>query len=89
MEECNITAVGPFAEAISKMEEVVLLKLADLAPDQAYRKWAIAKYTGIPDDFLTVVLRRLKFAGKVEIMPIWSEQTYRPDGSGYKLTDTK
>ncbi len=71
---------------INEMEQSVLDCLSDLDKGYAKLKWAIAKETGIPVDILTPILKRLKYEGKIELMMIWSEETCRPDGSGYCLT---
>ena len=68
------------------MEEAILANLRTLQKGYGKRKWAIAKETGIPIDILTVILKRLKIDGKVELIMIWSESTCAPDGSGYCVT---
>jgi hypothetical protein len=40
-------------------------------------------------DIITVLLKRLKIQGKIEITMIWSEYTGMPNGSGYCLTYQK
>jgi hypothetical protein len=74
-----------FAEAINEMEATILTDLADLKIGYGKRKWAISKDTGIPEDILTVLLKRLKLAERVELIMIWNESTGRPNGSGYCL----
>jgi len=77
------------AAAISEMEQAILGNLSNLEPGHGRRKWAIAEDTGIPEDILTVLLKRLKDAGKVKIITVWSEETHRPDGSAYCLQAPK
>jgi hypothetical protein len=74
-----------FSSIITEMENEILANLSDLDSGYAIRKWAIAKQTGIPEDVLTVLLKRLKLAGKVKLVITWSEITGLPDGSGYCL----
>ena len=74
-----------FSLVITNMENEILANLSDLDRGYGRRKWAISKQTGIPEDILTVLLKRLKLAGKVELIMIWSEETGLPDGSGYCL----
>lgn len=72
-----------FSSVISEMENEILLNLSDLAVGYGSRKLRISKKTGIPEDILTVLLKRLKLSGKVELIMIWSEETGLPNGSGY------
>lgn len=74
-----------FSFSIAEMENEILANLSDLDSGYGRRKWVISKQTGIPEDILTVLLKRLKLAGKVELIMIWSESTGLPDGSGYCL----
>jgi len=74
-----------FSSSIAEMENEILSNLSDLDSGYGKRKWAISQQTGIPEDFLTVLLKRLKLAGKVKLIMIWSESTGLPDGSGYCL----
>lgn len=74
-----------FSSAIAEMESEILANLSDLDRGYGRRKWAISKQTGIPEDLLTVLLKRLKLAGKVDLIMIWSESTGLPNGSGYCL----
>lgn len=71
---------------ISEMETAVLKNLSDLDKGYGRRKYAISEETEIPQDILTVLLKRLKIQGKIELIMIWSEATGRPNGSGYCLT---
>ena len=64
-----------FSSTITEMENEILSNLSDLDSGYGRRKWAISKQTGIPGDILTVLLKRLKLAGKVELIMIWSENT--------------
>jgi hypothetical protein len=50
-----------------------------------FRKYQIVKNTGIPMEILTILLRRLKYRGKVELIMIWCEEKGTPNGSGYRL----
>lgn len=74
-----------FEEQLKVMEACILDNLSDLEDMHGRRKWAIAKQTGIPEDILTVLLKRLKYKGKVKIIMIWCEQEGTPNGSGYCL----
>lgn len=74
-----------YKEVVVSMEQTVLDNLSNLEKGFGRRKWSIARQTEIPDDILTVILKRLKWAGYIEIIMIWSEKTGRPDGSGYCL----
>ncbi len=69
--------------AIHKANNAILQNLADLQPGYGRRKWKISKDTGIGEDILTVLLRRLKYEGKVELIMLWDEVTGLPNGSGY------
>ena len=81
------TAVSTrFSSVISEMESAILENLSDLDKGYGRRKYAIAKQTGIPEDLLTVLLKRLKINGKIELIMIWSESKGTPNGSGYCLT---
>ncbi|WP_431129680.1 hypothetical protein [Flagellimonas flava] len=75
-----------YAGIFNEMERSILEVLTKLEPGYGYRKWAISEKTEIPEDILTVLLKRLKYAGKIELIMIWSETTGMPDGSGYCLT---
>ena len=70
---------------ITEMENAILANLSNLKAGYGRRKWAISEQTGIPEDILTVLLKRLKLANKVELIMIWSEETCLPNGSGYCL----
>jgi len=70
---------------LTEMEQAILNNLSNVSEGCGRYKWAIAEKTGIPNDILTVLLKRLKYAGKVEIIPIWNEYTGLPAGSGYCL----
>lgn len=74
-----------FNSSIQKMENAILENLAQLEQGYGARKWAISKDTGIPEDVLTVLLKRLKDKNKVELMMIWCEHNGTPNGSGYCL----
>ena len=74
-----------FSSVIAEMEDAILLNLADVEPGYGRRKWAIAEQTGIPEDVLTVLLRRLRYTGRIKLITTWSETESLPDGSGYCL----
>jgi len=74
-----------FEEQLKTMEVCIIDNLTDLEEGYGRRKYAISKQTGIPEDILTVLLKRLKLRGKVQIIMIWSEDTGLPNGSGYRL----
>ena len=86
-EQLNETAVsGSFSIAIFEMEKAILKNLSNLEKGYGRRKKIISQQTGIAEDILTVLLRRLKLDGKVELIMIWSESKGTPNGSGYCLT---
>lgn len=78
-----------FKKCIEDMETEVHSDLYDLLNEHGHgfarRKWMISENTGIPEDILTVILKRLKTSGKVKIIPIFDEHTGLPNGSGYCL----
>ena len=76
--------VTTFSSAIAEMENAILISLSGLETGYASRKWEISEETGIPKDILTVLLKRLKLAGKVELIMIWSDGL--PNGSGYCIS---
>lgn len=85
--QCDIHVVTTrFSPAIAEMKQAIIKSLSELSKGYGKRKWAIEKDTGIPVDILTVLLKQLKYEGKVELIMIWSESTGMPDGSGYCLT---
>lgn len=74
-----------YEKVIQQMEADVLENLLELEKGYGRRKWSISKDTGIPEDILTVILKRLKHQQKVELIMIWDERTGQPNGSGYCL----
>jgi len=85
--QCDIPIVSTrFSPAIAEMKEAIINDLKKLSKGYGKLKWAISKDTEIPVDILTVLLKQLKYEGKVELIMIWSESTCKPDGSGYCLT---
>lgn len=72
-------------EVIQGLEERILNSMSDLTSGYARRKGIISQQTGIPEDILTILLKRLKVAGKIELIMTWSEETGLPDGSEYTL----
>jgi predicted transcriptional regulator len=78
-----------FSVPIAQMEEAIIEGLKGLRKDYSKYKKNIAIDTEIPVDIITVLLKRLKIQGKIEITMIWSEYTGMPNGSGYCLTDQK
>jgi DNA-binding transcriptional regulator LsrR (DeoR family) len=74
-----------FEEQLKIMEQRIIDNLSDLQYMHGRRKFAIAKQTEIPEDILTVLLKRLKHQGKVKIIMIWCEHEGTPNGSGYCL----
>lgn len=77
---------GSFSIYIFEMEKAILKNLSNLEKGYGRRKKIISQQTGIAEDVLTVLLRRLKLEGKVELIMIWSESKGTPNGSGYCLT---
>lgn len=82
----NLTDMN-YELAIELMEDAVVRELSKIEVDYAIRKWVISERTGIPEDVLTVILKRLKYAGKVELMQFFNEENGLVAGSGYCLTD--
>jgi len=78
-----------FSSIIEEMKEVIINDLKKLREGYSKYKKQISKDTGIPIDILTVILKQLKYEGKIEITVIWNEEKYMPNGSGYRLTDNK
>jgi predicted transcriptional regulator len=78
-----------FSVPIAQMEEAIIEDLKGLRKGYSKYKKNIAIDTEIPVDIITVLLKRLKIQGKIEITMIWSEYTGMPNGSGYCLTDQK
>lgn len=76
-----------FQPAIDQMEQSIIDVLGELEEEYCLRKWGISNRTGIPEDVLTVLLKRLRSNGKIELKVIWDESTLKPNGSGYCLTD--
>ena len=74
-----------FNKHIEEMEQAVLDCLSPLENGYGMRKWAISEETGIPEDVLKVILKRLKDSDKIELIMIFSESTGMADGSGYCL----
>lgn len=74
-----------FETVISEMESKVIENLSDLEKGYGRRKWKISEDTGIPEDVLTLILKRLKYSGKVQLIMTFSEETGLPNGSGYCL----
>ena len=74
-----------FKVALSDMESAIIQNLSNLQKGYGARKWKISEDTGIPEDVLKVLLKRLKVAGKIELIMIFSEETGTPNGSGYRL----
>ena len=78
-----------FSVPIAQMEEAIIEDLKGLSKGYSKYKKNIAIDTEIPVDIITVLLKRLKIQGKIEITMIWSEYTGMPNESGYCLTDQK
>lgn len=78
-----------FKEQLEIMEEHIITNLMNLEVGYGRRKFAISEQTGIPEDVLTVLLKRLKLKGKIEIISFCSEETGMFNGSGYCLVRTK
>ena len=73
-------------EFIYKMELKIIKPLSKLEIGCGMRKWKISIESGIPIDFLTVFLKRMKISGKVEIITTWDKFKDTPNGSAYCLT---
>lgn len=86
MEQKRLYGSGRFSEEVMQMEQSIIDALSELDQGYGYRKSSISEKTGIPEDILTVILKRLKQAERVELIMIFSEYTGMADGSGYALT---
>lgn len=75
-----------FDLSIKAMEQSVLDSFLDMEKGYGRRKIAIQKNTGIPMDILTVILKRLKYAGKIQIIMLFSEYDGMVSGCGYCLS---
>jgi hypothetical protein len=73
---------------ILRMESAIMQYLYSLEKGECAYKSSISKATEIPVDILTVLLKRLKESGHVELMCVWSEEEYKPNGSGYCITES-
>jgi hypothetical protein len=74
-----------FKKYIKHMEDSIVEYLMEFKNGYGLRKWAISENTGIPEDILTVLLKRLKDKKIIEIIRIFSEDTLLANGSGYCL----
>ena len=72
-----------YKKLFDDMKEDILLCLSKLELGYGMRKWEISEETDIPKDILTVLLKELKYDGKIELIMIWSCATGNPNGSGY------
>lgn len=75
-----------YESIINEMEREIINHLEKLDFGYASRKWKISTDTTIPLDILTVILKRLKLKGMIEIGMIFSEDTGLANGCGYKLS---
>lgn len=73
-------------KCVAEIESIIMHKLDTLECGYAITKKGIAKSLKIDDDFLTVILKRMKYKGIVKIIMTWSEEDGTPDGCGYCLT---
>lgn len=86
-EQCNIPVVGGrFSAVIVEMRQSILDCLATLEKGYGFRKKSIENKTEIPMDILTVLLKQLKYEGKIELIMLFNECTGMPNGSGYCLS---
>jgi len=74
-----------YNKVINEMKQEILICLSRLSKGYGNRKWYISEQTQIPIDILTVLLKQLKYDGKIELIMLWSEETGLPNGSGYCL----
>lgn len=72
-----------FSSTIEEMKKSIIENLAELDLGYGRRKKYISKQTGVPEDILTVLLKQLKYDGKVELIMTWDEDKGIPAGSGY------
>lgn len=80
------TTTPRFKTPILEMKAAIIECLTNLEKGYGLYKQHISTETEIPIDILTVLLKQLKNEGKIELIMIWSEETCRPNGSGYCLT---
>lgn len=73
-------------EVILQIEHEIIDELEYREPGYGMTKAGLNMRIGIDMDFLTIILKRMKKRGVVKIIRFYSEETYRPDGSGYCLT---
>ena len=76
---------GCIKHIIESLENIVLKSFEGYENGYCLRKFYISDLTGIPEDVLTVLLKRLKDAGKIEIQSTFSEINGLADGSGYRI----
>ena len=72
-------------EILKEWQNEILKDLSKLEKGYGKKKIGIERTTGIPIDILTVLLKRLRKDGKVEIIHFFNEDTNLCDGSGYAL----
>ena len=86
--EAQLKKIMPneYNEVISQMEQSIIKSLSQLEKGYGQRKLRTSKNTGIPIDILTILLKRLKYRGEIELIMLWDERTGIPDGSGYCLS---
>lgn len=60
-------------QQIREMEQSIIDYLRDQKKGYGFRKNQISKATGIPLDVLTVLLKRLKDRGEIDLIMIWSD----------------
>ncbi len=77
---------GVFEEYIAHMECAIIEDLSKLDVGELKYKWAIESDIGLADDILTILLKRLKWQGRVKLDCICNEDTGKVAGSGYCLT---
>lgn len=87
MENNNSHKAAYWREVVLSMKADILEFLDKLEPGYGHRKKAIVNETGIPMTILTPVLKEMKEEGTIDLLMIWSEDTGRPNGSGYCIKD--
>ena len=76
-----------FDEWTASLEERIIEDLGTLEKGQGRYKWAISKRTGVPTGLLTLLLKKLRHEGKVQIIRLFDERDGKVAGSGYRLTE--
>jgi len=82
-----VISMKKFDRCIGEMETAIMTELAFLEPGYGANKTYLARKTGIPVDVLTVLLKRLKYAGMIEWRAFFDESDGKIAGSGYFIVN--